>query len=415
MKGKIGLLFLLPLVLLLSGFAAVSDGTSSAAGRAQIDLTYNGRTYRYTDEYIAPTDHLVAEELQNRKINAATADKIRMVDKVLSAGADYKKAMLYPFPLLYKTVDKIIKDINVAPVDSEISFDPSRRPMFSVTREKVGYEITEETLYREIYTYFKRGLSNPLPIRLLRPEVTSYDNLRATALRARFSTDYGDSSAERKWNIALALKKVSGTVVAPGVEFSFNKTVGPRTAANGFKVSKIIVGGEYVDGLGGGVCQASTTVYNTALLADLAIIQTSNHSLAPAYIKPSFDAMVNSGSSDLRFKNTGEFPIFIRAVGDGSRATVEIYGTPLPYRIGVESVVISESPPPPDKEEIDYGYKYLPPGSPKGERMRIVNAHGALRSEGYLIYRDLRGKFIERKLIRKDTYNGSAGTVMIAP
>ncbi|MCL2796574.1 MAG: VanW family protein [Firmicutes bacterium] len=385
--------------------------------RAQIDLTYAGRTYRYTDELIEPTDHLVAEEIHTRKINAPLPEKLRLTDKCAEAGGDIKKAMLYTFPLLAKTVDCIVTDIDAPPVDSVITFAPNRRPMFTVSREQNGFEVNEESLYRDIYTHLRRGAKSPLPVRpkILSPSVTSFDNLRLTDLRSRFTTDYSSSGEDRKHNVALALSKINGITLLSGAEFSFNKAVGKRSEANGFRTAKIIMDGEYVDGVGGGVCQASTTVYNAALLADMAITQARSHSLVPSYVLPSMDAMVNSGSSDLRFKNAGSTPVFIRAYGDGRTACVEIYGAPLQYRIKTESVTLSSAPPPPDREQIDYEYKYLAPGSLPGERMAIALGHGALKSEGYLCYYDAGGRLIEKKQIRKDAYQSVAGVVMVAP
>jgi len=419
MRGKAVILCAVASYLLLSAFmfAGVPAAALSSQPRAKLDLTYAGRVYRYTDDLIEPTDHLVAEEIETRKINANLAEKLRLVDRCAAAGGDFKKAMLYPFPLLYKTVDRAIAGINTPAADSKISFHPNRSPMFTITREQNGFEVNEESLYREIYAHLKRGSKSPLPVRpkILLAAVTSFDNARLTALRARFSTEYASSSRERKHNIALSLSKVNGTVLNPGAVFSFNEKVGRRTEANGFRVSKIILDGEYVDGVGGGVCQASTTLYNAALLADLAVTQARPHSLTPAYVPPSFDAMVNSGSSDLKFKNTGVTAVFIRALGDGQRATVEIFGSALPYRIQTESVLRSQLPPPPDKEELDLKYKFFTPESLAGERMRVANGHGALKSEGYLHYYDLSGRFLEKKLIRKDTYQSLAGTVMVAP
>jgi len=390
---------------------------TKAEPRAKIDFTYNGKQYRYTDDLIVPTDHLVAEEIETRKINASLAEKLRMAEKLLNAGTDYKKAMLYPFPLLNKTIDKIAKDVNTAPADSSISFHPCRKPMFSVTRERVGYELDEEILYRDAYMHLKRGAKQPLGVRpkILNPKVVSFDNMKLTRLRSRFVTSYAHSNDDRKHNIALALSKINGSVIEPDAEFSFNKTVGRRKQERGFRVAKIIMDGVYVNGVGGGVCQASTTLYNAALLADMAITQCKNHSLAPVYVPPSFDAMVNASSSDLKFKNTGDTTVFIRAYGDGTHAAVEFYGAELPYKISTHSVTVYQSSPPPDKEEIDHDYQYFNPNAYPGSRMRIANGYGALKSEGYLIYHDLSGRFLERKLIRKDSYQALAGTVAVAP
>ncbi|MCL2061047.1 MAG: VanW family protein [Firmicutes bacterium] len=420
MKRKLCIIFFAAAFLLLTGFClkpAFSGTAVVEQQRAQVELVYNGHTYRYTDTFIEPTDHLVAEQIHTRRINAPLSEKLKMCETIAATGGDYKKAMLYPFPLLEKTMAEIVSSINTSPVDSEIKFHPQRKPMFTITREKTGCEVVEETLYREIYLGLKHGVKKPIQIRpkILAARVTALDNVPLTSLRARFCTDYASSSEARKNNIALSLSKINGTVLAPGAEFSFNKTVGRRTAENGFKTSKIILCGEYVDGVGGGVCQASSTVYNAALLADMSVTQARPHSLLPSYVQPSFDAMVNSGSSDLIFTNSSSSCVFIRALANGKRAEIEIYGAPMPYKISTESITLAAAEPPPDKEEIDHQYKYLSPESFPGERMRIAQGHGALKSEGYLVYRDHAGNFIKRTQIRKDTYQSLAGTVMIAP
>jgi hypothetical protein len=141
-------------------------------------------------------------------------------------------------------------------------------------------------------------------------------------------------------------------------EFSFNKTVGARTEKNGYKVSKIIVGGEFVDGVGGGVCQVSTTLYNAVLLAGLNITECHPHSLPVSYVAPSFDAMVNSGSSDLRFINNTYNPIIIKAFADGTTLKIEIWGEPLLVNYSRQSVVTGEIPAPKEQEVLDEKGEY---------------------------------------------------------
>lgn len=94
-------------------------------------------------------------------------------------------------------------------------------------------------------------------------------------------------------NIALAAEKINGCILADGEEFSFNGRVGARTESNGFLSAPIILEGDFVEGVGGGVCQASTTVYNAALLAGMEITEQHPHSLRVGYVEPSFDAMVS--------------------------------------------------------------------------------------------------------------------------
>ena len=190
--------------------------------------------------------------------------------------------------------------------------------------------------------------------------------------------------------------------------------MGKRSAANGFQEAKIILEGEYVEGVGGGVCQASTTVYNCALLADMKITSVRNHSLAPSYIAPSFDAMVNSGSSDMKFVNESDGPIFIRSYGDDTTAHVEIYGLKMPYKIVKESKVVSRSAVPEDKMFTDTENKYVSEDMLSGETKRVSYGAAGLSSEGYLCYyKD--GKLFDRKLIRKDVYRSVQGLVAVKP
>ena len=147
--------------------------------------------------------------------------------------------------------------------------------------------------------------------------------------RSSFSTNYSSSTLERKHNIYLASKSIDKTMVDVGGEFSFNLVVGGRTEKRGYQKSKIIINGEFADGVGGGVCQVSTTLYNAVILAGLEIVEYHPHSLPVSYVAPSFDAMVNSSYADLKFRNNTQNPIIIRAWADGDRLKIDILGQKL--------------------------------------------------------------------------------------
>ena len=133
-------------------------------------------------------------------------------------------------------------------------------------------------------------------------------------LLSSFTTRFDGGNAARSHNIRLAAKLINGSVVKNGETFSFNATVGQRTPERGFKRAKIIENGEFVEGIGGGVCQASTTIYNAVLTAGLKIEEWHRHTLKSSYVKPSFDAMVNSNGADLVFVNDTASPIYIRTL-----------------------------------------------------------------------------------------------------
>lgn len=228
--------------------------------------------------------------------------------------------------------------------------------------------------------------------------------------RSCFYTSYTSSTEERKSNIALACKSLNNTLVDVNGEFSFNRTVGARTEKNGYKTSKIIVGGEFVDGVGGGVCQVSTTLYNAVLLAGLRITEKHPHSLPVSYIAPSFDAMVNSGSADLRFINNTNNPIIIKAFANGSRLNIEIWGEPLEVTYIRQSVITGEIPAPVEREVIDEKGEY--PELYEGDKLVLRYSKTGLTSEGYIIAKQ-KGKIVSVEKIRSDRYNAQRGVIVV--
>ncbi len=219
-------------------------------------------------------------------------------------------------------------------------------------------------------------------------------------LRAEFYTTYSSSSDERKNNIWLAAKSIDNVMIDVGGEFSFNRTVGQRTEKRGYKSAKIIVNGEFAEGVGGGVCQVSTTLYNAFLVAGLRVTEYHPHSLAVSYIALSFDAMVNSGSADLRCVNGTRNPIIIRATADGDRLRIKIYGEPMKEKYIRKSVTIEELPPETLLIKDDEGlYKDLF----VGERRVLSYGKKGYVTEGYLI-KTVNGRKVSEKRIRKDRY-----------
>ncbi len=235
-------------------------------------------------------------------------------------------------------------------------------------------------------------------------------NPQEIVLRAQFYTSYPTSTEERKANISLAVKSIDKTLVDVGGEFSFNKTVGERTERRGYKRAKIIVGGEFVDGVGGGVCQVSTTLYNAVLLAGLKITEYHAHSLPVSYIAPSFDAMVNSSSADLRFVNNTDNPVVLRAYADGSTLRVEVYGQPMTEKYSRQSLITEKIPAPQSEVAFDESGEF--PDLYEGDSKVIKYGKEGYKSEGYLIVTQ-NGKLKSMKKIRTDSYAAVRGKVIL--
>lgn len=394
-----------------------ADILDNRSGRAEITVRVGSKKYFYRDELLPAPDHTVYEEIERRNINAPLAEKLRTVDKCLAAGARWSEAMRYCFPLLPEFVGKIKSENDRLPADSAVKFDPSGRPTFKITREKAGRQIDENRLYCEIFMSLRHSHKVNIEVtpQTVPASVTAEDNIKRTRKISRFTTSFSSSGEGRKQNIRLALRKINGTVLEGGEEFSFNSTVGARTEDNGFSVAKIIVAGEYTDGVGGGVCQASTTLYNAALTAGMEITCVCNHSILPSYVPPSLDSMVNGTSGDLKFINPFDTPVYIRAECEGDRATVTFYGAELPYIIRTLSKELERTAPPPDKEIVDVERKYVGELTPHGTKVRVSYGHSGVKSEGYLRYFTRSGTLIREQKIRTDYYGKTQGVVAVAP
>lgn len=167
----------------------------------------------------------------------------------------------------------------------------------------------------------------------IRPE-RSMDDLQKqaiTGLVATYTTKFDPKLINRTENIRLAAQALDQTLIEPGAPFSFNETVGPRSYDAGYQEAMIIVNGKFVPGLGGGVCQVSSTLYNVLLLADLPVTERHNHALAVSYVPLGQDATVAYPTLDLKFQNTQGY-LLIKTQLAKDTLTISLYGQPRPDR-----------------------------------------------------------------------------------
>lgn len=270
-----------------------------------------------------------------------------LLQHLINIGIEKDVALNYIFPSLNKVIKNIKDTIQIKPKNASVKINSNTEQVFYITDEVIGISVDEQDLYDKICNAYINGaeLRFIIPIKKLQPKILAKDLKVNTFLRADFSTDISSSTKDRKHNIKNAINKLDKLVVAPNEIFSFNKSVGKRTQQNGYRQAKIIVNNEFVDGLGGGVCQVSSTLYNSALLAGFDIIEANKHSKQVGYVKYGFDAMVNFGSSDLKFKNNTNSPITIIANYTNSKIRFRIYGENLngvSYKLTNEIVNVIE-------------------------------------------------------------------------
>ena len=238
-------------------------------------------------------------------------------------------------------LNKIHEELYKEPVNAYYTTDPyTVHPSEDGVDFKISMEEAENLLQQEQEEYV-------IPLKVTVPEITTkmIGTEAFPDLISEFSTKYSQSQKDRTTNLKLAAEKINGTVLMPGEVFSYNTVVGKRTIDAGYKEAKIYVNGEVVDGLGGGICQVSSTLYNAVLYANLEIVERRNHQFVPSYAGAGLDATVVYGSIDFQFKNTRNYPIKIQCSVDRGICNFQIYGLKeeTEYEVNVWANVISRS------------------------------------------------------------------------
>lgn len=254
-----------------------------------------------------------------------------------------------------------------------------------------------------------------IPLIITNPEISVEDlNINVFPdLLGTFTTKYDASNKGRTTNLNLAANKVNGTILSPGEEFSYNKIVGERTIEAGYKEAKIYSGGEVIDGLGGGICQISSTLYNAVIFSNLEITERHNHQFVTSYVPAGRDATVVYGAKDFKFKNNRTYPVKILFTVSGGIAKASIYGIKeeVEYDVSFDIDVISR---------INYSVKYeedssLPSGT---EEIKQKGSTGVIVKD-YKVLK-LNGTVVSKTFLAQDRYNPMPriiiqGTKYVAP
>ena len=243
-------------------------------------------------------------------------------------------------------IDKVYAEVHTTPENAYFiaATDTSKAKIFADV-DGIDFAISideaKEKLKEEATEYV-------IPLSRQKAEVTINDiGLEAFPNKLQeFSTRYDASNWGRSENLKIATDKISGTVLMPGDQFSFNGVVGERTVQAGYKNAAIFQGDQVVDGLAGGICQVSSTLYNAALLSNLQIDERYNHSFKTSYLEFGRDATVVYGVKDLKFTNTRSYPIKIEGSAENGVVTFTIYGIEEEeeYKINIIPVITSTIP-----------------------------------------------------------------------
>ena len=335
--------------------------------------------------FIYGNDELETKVAQLYEVTKQNNSPVKIV-----ADGDIAKSLIDDLSVPQKNSLKqaaILKSKNKSELDRIISGDPiigiNKDKTLAALEESIKNSLGSHTLSVKVHTEVKDergGVSKIMQDLGFKTQIASFSTLHK---------DHIDDE-NRNVNLEIAAKKIDGVIVKPGEHFSFNKVVGSRTKANGFKDAGVIQSGRVIPGIGGGICQVSTTLYRAALLSGLKITERHNHSIYDGieYADRGLDAAVAWGYKDFKFVNSLKTPILIYAKAGNGAVNIEIYAERQPF----EKIILET------RNEIKHAYKTqktvnasLPPGKVKVlhpgvdgysiEAFRIIIENGIRKQE----------------------------------
>lgn len=351
-------------------------------------------TYDIEDKELIITPGKDGIELKKDELKKLIIDSIKNRD----ASIENKEYQEITIPIENKSaeaidIEKIYSEVHCEPQDAYLIKEP-----FQLVKDVSGIDFAvsmEEA--KALITGDKEEYIIPLKITPASKTVADLGDEAFPHTIATYTTSYDAGYTARSTNLRLASNKINGTVLLPGEEFSFNKVVGKRTVQDGYQNAPIYENGKVVDGLAGGICQISSTLYNAVLLANLDIVERRNHNFTSTYVPAGRDATVVYGAIDFKFKNSRQYPIKIVSSVSGGIAKFEIKGIKedTEYEVKIYTKTTEETP---FREEVEEDSSI-----PAGTKRVVQGGHNGLKVSSYRAL-VLNGKEVSRELLANDTY-----------
>ena len=267
----------------------------------------------------------------------------KIISKMKKDARDITLSQTWDDSKLSLTLKETLEQFDILAIDANVQI--TKDNAMTIKSEHMGSVIDSEALIIKVKGIDIYNLVPELKVdfKEQKPLITALqlEDQKITGLLSTYTTHFDASQTARTENVRIAAKALDMAIIKPGATLSFNQIVGERTVKDGYKDAYIIVDGKFVPGLAGGICQVSSTLYNTGLLANLAVTQRSNHSLAITYVPLGQDATVAYPSTDLKFNNNSGGYLLVRTKTTNNTLTIEFYGKVKPG----QQVLITNSAP----------------------------------------------------------------------
>ncbi len=292
-----------------------------AAG-IKVDVKAGDKTYHYTkDDFKYTFD---TESVLNEAKQYSEEKGIKTEDK------NYEIKMTVDDSTCKDLVTKIAADVKQDAKDAKVTdFDPDAESMFTISAESKGTTLDETTSLNTLSTFIKGGNiagTVDATVKEVEPEITA-DYLKKNITKlSEFSTTSTNNSNGNE-NMRVSLAACNGSIIEPGETWSFNDHTGnSNLESNGYKPAGVIVEGRSETGVGGGICQSSTTIYNACILCGMDVVERECHYYKSVYVDAGRDATVDYGNIDLKVNNPFKYQLFMKCWMDGTQLNCEIYG-----------------------------------------------------------------------------------------
>lgn len=402
----------------LAGMTA--DEAKAAVGAYVEELKSKNITFGAVDDHYVS---VMAGDLGLRWVNEADIDaaaalgkkgnivkRYKAIQDLKQGNKVYDLKLSIDRELIRSVLEEQCTEYDVSPVNNTITRIDGQ---FVIEAGQAGQRVNVEESLNKAYDYITNGwdhqdASIDLAIDVTEPKGSVEDLEKMTDVLGTFTTSYSTSSNARCKNIENGCNLINGTILYPGDEFSTYDTIKPFTEANGYYPAGSYLNGKVVDSLGGGICQVSTTLYNTVLLAELEVTERNNHSMIISYVKPSMDAAIaESAGKDFRFVNNYDNPIYIEGYTEGKQLTFTIYGAEQRdpgHVVRYESETLSTTHP---------DHEIITPTTSQGiGYISVESAHIGYTAQLWKIVEE-NGVEVSREVINKSSYKVSPRSAVV--
>lgn len=333
-------------------------------------------------------------------------ENFKVGKELLKGNIDIEVPYTYDAALMDAKLAEIAEEFDREAEDSTVTRKNGR---FVITEEKDGLVMDKAKTLAAVTKVMDTRMSGEALIvaEVTKAEVTAKDNEHVTDLIGTYYTTFNNSDRNRNTNLAVGCNYINGTILAPGEVFSANVELGSQTAAGGYKMAGVYNNGKVEQGMAGGVCQVTSTLYNAALMAELEIVERHPHSMTVGYVPLGRDAAVAGNYKDLKFRNNTEYPIMIEAYASGGKLVMNIFGHEVHSagrKVSFDTVYEATIPKPAEKVTKD-------PERPEGERE--VTSRGRTGSKVSVYKTVVEGGKKNREWFSSSSYRAVADEVTV--